>query len=142
MEDIKIHKTVQYTEDGWVDYNKPIWPDYDLKYDDYKAGVESWVRKANDKGEWYLIPVRLRWDFVPHDDKDFPEEREQDNVKQTNQLLQIVKLFTERCYRVQLLYVLPEDESHVTDIRGHKIEELDKDQRTEQERLKLKYEQK
>jgi hypothetical protein len=129
MENIKTYETL---EEAFND--KPIWPDYSLQYDNYSAGVESYVRKVNDKGEWYLIPVRMTWEFA---DRGTDTVGITDELKQAKQLLTVVKLFTERCYRTLLFYIVPIDEAHITDIRGHTLEKLDSDQRSERERLSI-----
>jgi hypothetical protein len=76
---------------------KPIYPDYELHYDFYRAGLISYVRKQNSKGVWYLIPVIQHYNFGENHSNDI------------DVLLDFVKRFTESCYRVLMFYILPEE---------------------------------
>ena len=104
---------------------KPIWPDYDLQYNNLKLGIRSYIRKQDNKGIWRLIPVIMTYEFT----KDI-EKNENDIVKS---ILDNVKRFKEQCYRTLLLFKFPEEPMvvHGVFIDG----EVDPNQESEKERL-------
>lgn len=98
-----------------------IYPDYELCYDDYRAGALTQVRKQDDSGMWVLIPVVCKYEF-------------DNNIDHTEQLLDFVKTFHDNCYRVALFYKC--NNSLMDPERPWlKFFERDVDQRSENERL-------
>lgn len=104
---------------------KKLFPDFYLGQDDTTLGLESYVRKQDDKGVWYLVPVRTRWDKGD----DFNDD----------ELVSVIKLHLEHCYRVLILHIMPDiKEDNLTDIRGCFLNKMDDNQESEKERLKKK----
>lgn len=87
--------------------NKTIWPDYDLGYDDVRAGLQTHVRKQAPDGMWHIIPVMMHYEFTRFPDRDFAEDAEQDSIKHTAELLDFIKRFNVECYKVLLFWQFP-----------------------------------
>jgi hypothetical protein len=134
MENIKAFDTIEEA----MAY-KPIWPDYNLQYDNDRAGCKAYVRKQDKDGVWYLIPVIQTWEFPDHPGRDFAEEREVDDIIQQQELLSLIKRFNDSCYRVLMFYIIP-DEGKFYEVGGRPIGgEKDPNQQSERDRLIPKY---
>lgn len=113
---------------------KPIYPDYDLQYDDYRAGIMSYVRKQDDKGVWYLIPITMRYEFALEPEKEFEEEREINKIHRTKDLLNLIKRFNVECYKILLFWKFPQEQ--LISPMGKPIGgEVDSNQESERDRL-------
>jgi hypothetical protein len=121
MENIKTFDTL---EEAFA--YKPIWPEYDLQYDDFRAGIRSFVRKQNNEGVWKLIPVIQRY-----------EGNIKKGVTTDKELLDFIKRFNTKCYQVLLFFKFDD----FTDPMKHRIinGEVDPSQVSEKERLYGKY---
>jgi hypothetical protein len=101
---------------------RKIYPDYDLEYNDKSMGIQTYVRKQNKVGIWYLIKVWIQYD-----------------LSDNNDLLWAIKEFHNRCYRTLLFFRLPEEGDEVIQVRGFPIGgEKDPVQISEEDRLIIK----
>lgn len=134
MENIKTFETLEEASEY-----KPIWPEYDLQYDDFSAGIKTEVRKQSADGIWHLIPVIQRYEFAPFtNDGDFEDDQEINITQRTKEITDFIQRFNIDCYKVLLFWKFPESE--LVTPNGKLINgKLDDDQRSEEDRLNLYY---